>query len=128
MSETETLENPAVIHGIPSTYGFTARPKPARGRQATTDPKLVADLQDTLRSGEAMCWPVDGYPELQVRRLASRLTNVGRRGHGFTVRTRRADGHLYAWAVLRSPEAPRPRRAKQTALPTTTTTTAGVGR
>lgn len=98
---TETMTEP--MSSIPTSYAITTRP--AHQRAGTPLPaRFVADMEATMRSGQALAFSTEGLSPLQTARLAARLNAIGRRaGRDFAVRTRRADNQLFAWAVSRLP-------------------------
>ena len=110
MSDTMTLPNPTTF-SIPTNYAIAGRP--AHQRTGTPIPaRIIADIEATMRSGQALAWPVEGYDDKQVARLAARLNAIGRRGgRDFAVRTRKSDEKLFAWAVPRVLRAKRGKAA-----------------
>jgi hypothetical protein len=107
-----TMEAPmqAATMPLPSNYAIAARP--AHPRVSLPVPaRLVADLEATLRSGQALAFPVGLMSDKQVNRMAARLNGIGRRaGRDFAVRTRKSGDQLYAWASAKP--APRTRKPK----------------
>lgn len=114
MSETFELTAPVDLppSGIPTTYDITDRPS-GTPRPASTDPELLAALVDTLQTRKALSFPCTGYGEREMVRLAARLNAIGRNpARDFTVRTRKKDGRVFAWAVPKQHTAKQPRQKK----------------
>jgi hypothetical protein len=111
MTETTTATT-----SIPTNYAITARPASLRSG-TPLNPRLVSDLEATLRSGQSLSFSTEGLDARDVGRIAARLNAVGRRaGRDFAVRTRRTDNQLFAWAVQRLPTS-RKRKGSGEAIP-----------
>ncbi len=107
MTDRLMMDPPTMVAGIPTSYAIRTSRPPARRRTLTVPPGLIADLEDTLErpggSKSCLSFVVETMTPTQIRHLAARLNEVGHNSPDFSVRTRKGDGVLSAWAVPKQP-------------------------
>jgi hypothetical protein len=99
--------------GLPEQYEITDRPARTSKRAPHVSPALLADLAETIRTEKAITFNVESFTEKEVARLTNRLNALGRNAaRDFLVRTRFAEGRVYAWAVPKQATVKRPKPPK----------------